>query len=124
MSDINNIQNSLEHLETNALNPIGRAPVASSVTGTCRAIIAIAQISLGALGYLFGVAFEEREAAYYGGHHFMHGIMNFSRAILEVIPLVNLIPAAYDSNTEWNDANANPHRFSYISYERAYAEGQ
>ena len=36
------LQNSINHFEVNMLNPLGRAPVLSSVTAVVRAIIGIA----------------------------------------------------------------------------------
>ena len=105
----------LEHLEKNVLNPM-YAPVASSVAGVARAVLGVAQVGIGGLAYLLGPRFDNSdEVTYYGKHHFVHGIMNLSRAIIEMIPFVNLLTLAYDADAQWGQVN-NPGRFQYISY--------
>lgn len=117
----NTIQRSLEHLETNLLNPLGHVPAISTVTGTLRGIIGVAQVAFSVLATVFTLGFihlapEVSDAGYYVRHHFAHGAMNVARALIEIIPFVNLIMLAYDADTRWQEPNAHPSRYSYVPY--------
>lgn len=111
---IEKLQNSLEHLEQGTLNNI-RAPVASTVSGGVRAVIGVVQVVFGAIAGLYGLMSGDSETRYYGTHHFVHGVLNLGRALIEIIPFVNLLMTAYDSNKDWSKYDSS-NRFNYVTY--------
>lgn len=103
------IQNTLTQVETRTLDPMGYIPILSTVTGTFRAILGVAEI-VSAVALL---AFMQFDTAF---TFFAHGVANLARASVEVIPLINLITLTYDGSLdqEWDNSQFKKKgRFEY-----------
>ncbi|HSX11399.1 MAG TPA: hypothetical protein VLF94_06780 [Chlamydiales bacterium] len=83
------------------LNTIGYIPIASMLSGTVRAVYAKVEVIVA----LALTAFHFIASCFSAGHgekaaralsYVLHGVANFGRAVVEVIPFVNLSCILYD----------------------------
>jgi hypothetical protein len=113
------LQVSINHIEINMLNHLGRVPVLSSVTAVMRAILGVSQIFFGSLTYGWASFFDNKDSKFYASHHFVHGLLNVARSIIEAIPFINLTLLAYDidpNNSSSLDFLNEKRDFKYQEY--------
>jgi len=115
------INNSLEHIESNALNPCGHIPVVSTATGGLRVVLGAVEVIAGlAISILQGIVSayytrtgDDRKCDFSAGLGTMlHGFANLARGTVEMIPFVNMITMKYDKDPE-SGLYTNPHRLHY-----------
>src|SRR4051812_3054802 len=86
---IQSIARTLEHAETRYLNRAGYIPGLSTLSGAGRALLSLAEVISG----IAMLAFSPRMGASIA----YHGLANTARAVIEIIPLINLIAYLYDN---------------------------
>ncbi len=89
------LQDRLEKLETNILNPVGYIPV----IGISSAVVRLALGTIQLVGTTASIILTAGYASenYYISQHWMHGLGNITRAFFTAIPLLNLLTLCYDN---------------------------
>lgn len=78
------------------LNEIGHVPIASTVIAPIRGLLAVAEI-VGGIGLLMICGFCSDSSKGWGVIYVQKGLENLIRAVIELIPIVNLLTILYDS---------------------------
>lgn len=114
----------LEQLETRCLDPLGYIPGVSTVTGTARTVLAVAQIVSATVLAIIGCVSAARNPLNqdpwqfkWAADAFCHGCANLARGWVEIIPLINMITLAFDGALDAkndHDPFSKPGRLSYL----------
>ncbi len=112
---IDQINRSLERAETHLLNPVGYIPVASTITGSFRGVLAVVEIVVGLAALLLGVPAlvwsDSSNPCELGMKYACHGFANLARTSIEVVPFISLTLLAYDGMCDVDDYHSR--RFRY-----------
>jgi hypothetical protein len=80
-----------------------------------RATIAVAQIVFGFLAYVLANVTDNKHDKFYASQHFVHGLLNVVRSIIEAIPFINITLVAYDHDNTWDHILSEDERlFRYL----------